>query len=90
MAYTYILRTVSGHYYVGSTDDIRTRLAYHRAGRVPSTRRYLPVTPVYIEEFETKSEAQSQEYRIKGWKSKKLIESMIKKSTNNMAPSSIG
>ncbi len=88
MAFTYILLTAKGSYYIGSTDDLYERFKRHRNGNVPSTRHKLPVTLVYVEEFSTKSEAQQKEYRIKGWKSKKLIESFIRKIT--MAPSSIG
>lgn len=92
MAYTYILRMANGRYYVGSTDNLDERLKRHRNGLVPSTKKCLPVGLVFAEIFETKDEAQSQEYRIKRWKSKKLIESLIRKSKNNivMAPSSIG
>ena len=44
MWYVYFLRLANGDIYVGSTNDLRRRVADHSAGRVVSTRRYLPVT----------------------------------------------
>lgn len=77
MAYTYILKTTVGGYYVGSTDDIEQRLAYHNAGKVFSTKNKLPVTIVFKEYYTTRAEAQKKEYKIKSWKSKKMIEKII-------------
>ncbi|MFA6099808.1 MAG: GIY-YIG nuclease family protein [Patescibacteria group bacterium] len=90
MAFTYILLTAGETYYIGSTNDIDERLKEHQNGRVKSTKSKLPVKLVYLEKFDTRAEAQKQEYRIKRWKSRKLIESLIRKSPNNLAPSSIG
>lgn len=89
MAFAYILLTAKNTYYIGSANDLQNRLDRHQSGQVKSTKNKLPIKLVYAEEFKTRSEAQKQEYRIKSWKNKKLIESLIKKSTN-MAPSSIG
>jgi predicted GIY-YIG superfamily endonuclease len=45
MKYVYILRSVEGeHFYVGVTDNLRTRLAKHNAGEVPHTSKYKPWT----------------------------------------------
>jgi len=43
MWYVYFLELRNGDIYVGSTDDLRRRIASHRQGRVTSTRLYLPV-----------------------------------------------
>jgi predicted GIY-YIG superfamily endonuclease len=41
--YVYILESHdSEHFYVGLTDDLRTRLAKHNAGEVPHTSKYKP------------------------------------------------
>lgn len=46
--------------------DINKRLATHNSGRgAKYTRARLPVSLVYSEEFETKSQALSREYFIK-------------------------
>src|SRR5258705_11097979 len=40
--YVYFLELSNGDIYVGSTDDLRRRLASHRQGRVVSTSKHLP------------------------------------------------
>jgi predicted GIY-YIG superfamily endonuclease len=44
MKYVYVLRSVGSgdRYYVGVTDDLRTRLKRHNAGEVSHTAKYLP------------------------------------------------
>lgn len=77
MAYTYILKTACNDYYIGSTDDLEQRLKYHKAGKVFSTKNKLPIQLVFKEYYNTKGEAQTKEYKIKKWKSKKMIERLI-------------
>ena len=43
MKYVYILESLdSQHFYIGITDDLRSRLAKHNAGEVPHTSKYGP------------------------------------------------
>jgi predicted GIY-YIG superfamily endonuclease len=43
MKYVYIITSlVDQHFYVGITDDLRSRLARHNAGEVPHTSKYKP------------------------------------------------
>jgi putative endonuclease len=43
MKYVYILQSAADeHFYVGITDDLRTRLAKHNAGEAPHTSKFLP------------------------------------------------
>ncbi len=43
MKYVYILHSVEGdHFYVGITDDLRSRLATHNSGAVPHMAKYKP------------------------------------------------
>ena len=43
MKYVYILQSIENeHYYVGITDDLRSRLAKHNAGEVPHTSKFSP------------------------------------------------
>ena len=44
MTYVYILRSVPhfDRFYVGVTNDLRTRLEKHNAGEVPHTSKYAP------------------------------------------------
>jgi len=41
--YVYFLELNNGDIYVGSTDDLRRRVASHRSGHVISTSKYLPL-----------------------------------------------
>lgn len=43
MWYVYFLELKNGDIYVGSTDDLRRRFAFHQNGHVTSTRSQLPV-----------------------------------------------
>ena len=43
MWYVYFLELKNGDLYVGSTDDLRRRLASHQQGNAVSTRSYRPV-----------------------------------------------
>ena len=42
--YTYILQSITDptRYYVGSTEDLHSRLKKHNAGEVPHTAKYCP------------------------------------------------
>ncbi len=42
MWYVYFLELSNGHIYVGSTNDLKRRVASHRDGKVTSTRPHLP------------------------------------------------
>jgi len=42
MWYVYFLHLANGDVYVGSTNDLKRRLAVHQAGRVVSTKAHLP------------------------------------------------
>ncbi len=43
MWYVYFLQLGNGDIYVGSTNDLRRRVEWHRRGRVNSTKAYLPI-----------------------------------------------
>lgn len=52
--------------YTGYTTDLEKRVATHNKGKgAKYTRSRLPVSLVYDEEFDTKSEAMKREYQIK-------------------------
>ena len=75
----YILRLRDGSYYVGSTKDLKSRLVYHQAKKVKSTKNKLPFVLLYTEDYISRSEAQTREYQIKKWKSREAIERLFKK-----------
>lgn len=68
MPFVYILRCADGSYYVGKTNDLRTRLAEHQSGvgaDYTSVRR--PVEMVYAEEHSTIRSAKNRELQLKRW-----------------------
>ena len=66
MFYVYILKCVDGSLYCGYTTDVEKRFEKHKSGKgAKYTRSHLPLEIVYIEEFETKSDALKRECEIK-------------------------
>ena len=71
----YVLRCRTGQLYTGCTTDLERRVREHNSGAGSRfTRSRLPVTLVYKEELESKSEALRRELAIKAMKrSEKLL-----------------
>jgi predicted GIY-YIG superfamily endonuclease len=64
--YVYILRCKDGSYYTGHAKDVEKRFEMHKKGRgARYTRMHEPEKLVYLEEFESRSEAMKRERRIK-------------------------
>lgn len=64
--FVYILLTERDTLYCGYTDDVKKRYQAHIEGKgAKYTRANKPVKLVWQKEFETKSEALKEEYRIK-------------------------
>lgn len=64
--YVYMLLTERNTLYCGYTDDVEKRFKEHLSGKgAKYTKANKPVKIVYTKEFDTKSEAQKEEYRIK-------------------------
>lgn len=80
--YTYMILTQDNTLYCGYTDDPSSRFEKHKAGTAAKyTRAHKPVKMVYLREFETKSLAMKEEYRIKHL-SRKEKESLIESKEN--------
>ena len=81
-AFAYILRCADGTLYSGWTDDTERRLKAHNSGSASKyTRSRRPVEMVYIERFDTKSEAMKREAALKKLSREQkleLIENYIK------------
>ena len=80
MHYTYIIRSVSSpdQVYVGSTSNLRKRLATHNAGKSPHTSKYRPWKLVFYCAFECEEKAKAFEIYLKShsgkaFTSKRLI-----------------
>ncbi len=83
MYFVYILKSiVNGSYYIGSCQNIETRLKQHNLGLVKSTKRYPPWIIVHNENFATLNEARAREKQIKSWKKRVAIERLIINSKN--------
>ena len=54
--------------YIGSTSDIKKRIAFHNAGLQRSTRTRIPFELIYNEEFPSKQEALRRERYLKSLK----------------------
>ena len=75
----YILKSVYySRYYIGHSKNIYKRLTEHNSGKVKSSKAYIPWEIVYIEKFDTKSEAYRRELQIKSYKSGKAFKELLK------------
>lgn len=72
MWYVYFLELSNQDIYVGVTSDLRERVATHQAGRVISTRPYLPVTLKSYVAVETEERARSLERYFKSGSGKAI------------------
>ena len=64
--YLYILKTLDDTLYCGIARDVLARFKEHKAGTgAKYTRSHKPQEIVYVDIFEDKSSAASEEYRIK-------------------------
>lgn len=79
MGYVYILQSIkTGVYYIGSSKDYQSRLKQHNAGRVTYTRNLRPWKLVFFQEYESIKLAKTIERRLKNYKSRKIIEKIVK------------
>ena len=70
--YMYILLCANGSYYTGSTIDLERRLTQHQNGEGANhTKKHLPVTLVYFEEYPRIDTAFYREKQVQGWSRKK-------------------
>ena len=73
--FLYILKSeTTNRYYVGQSGDVEARIAYHNANYSLALRNRGPWKLMYIEEFQTRSEAVKRERQIKSWKDRRMIE----------------
>ena len=83
MYFVYILfSSKSGKYYIGSTDNLESRLKHHNAGATPSTKSGAPHWELkYSEPLADRTSALKREIEIKRKKSKRYIEWLIRSSS---------
>jgi len=79
--FVYSLKSeTSGRYYVGQTQHLESRLAYHNANYSPALKNRGPWKLVYSEQYPTRSEAVRRERQIKRQKDRRFIESLLSAS----------
>ena len=84
MHYLYILRSrKDSQLYTGYTNDLRARIAKHKAGKVISTKSRLPVDLLYYESYVNEEDARERERYFKtGWGRayvRKILSNTLKK-----------
>ena len=78
MFYVYILQCADGDLYTGFTSRLDLRMGQHRAGKVRSTRRRLPVRLIFFEAYLMRSDAERREEYLKTSAGKKAIKFMLR------------
>ena len=73
LASVYILRSKSGRYYYGSTNDLARRLEQHRRGHTATTAKDAPWELVASKEMDSLESARMQERIFKKWKNPKRV-----------------
>ena len=66
MIYVYLLESASsGQRYVGTTNDLKRRLADHNAGKSPHTSKFIPWRLVTYVAFDDRVKAEAFEHYLK-------------------------
>jgi putative endonuclease len=77
----YILQSqATSRFYIGQTQDIEKRLAYHNANYSKALKNRGPWRLVHSEEYATRSEAMLRERQIKSWKDHAMIARLVSAS----------
>ena len=77
--FLYILKSKSTEkYYTGISANPEIRLSYHNSTEKGFTSRYRPWEIAFTKEYESKEIAHESELKIKSWKSRIMIERIIK------------
>ena len=63
--------------YIGYTNNLERRLYFHNKGIKGWTAKYIPWELVYLEEFDSKSDATKREKELKSYQGRKFIREEI-------------
>lgn len=78
MYYVYILQSQKNKkFYIGSTNNIERRLLEHNSGKTKSISNITPLSLVFKKEFETLKEARAIETKLKRFKNRNIIETIV-------------
>lgn len=68
MFYVYILKSKKDNKaYIGSTNDLRSRVKLHNNGKIFSTRLKRPLSLIYYEAYLAESDARRREQRLRNF-----------------------
>ena len=87
VGYLYILKSLKNQrFYIGSTDNLERRLIEHNSGSEKSkfTKNNRPFELVFSQEYESLKIARKIEYKLKSFKSRKIIEEIVKDGICNL------
>jgi putative endonuclease len=81
-AFFYILHSASANkFYIGhTTEPLEGRLRKHNSDHAGFTGIFRDWQVVYMEHYPSKIEAFARERKVKGWKSRKRIEDLVRSS----------
>ena len=70
MFYIYILQSTKDQsHYIGFTENLKSRIKQHNAGKSRYTKGHCPYILVYFEEYKLKKDAKTREIDLKKMKS---------------------
>lgn len=79
--YVYVLLSEKdGEFYIGSTNDLKRRIAEHRQGKNISTAKRLPLELIFYEAYPSESDAERRESYFKTAKGKTTLKQMLRDS----------
>ncbi len=78
MSCVYITLTSNNKYYLGGTNNLNRRIIEHSLGRTKSLKYLLPIKLVFVQEYPDIRTARKIEAKLKKFKSRKIIEQIIK------------
>lgn len=68
MFYVYILKSKKDDKsYIGSTNDLKSRMKLHNSGRILSTKLRRPLTLIYYEAYLAEGDARRREQKLKNF-----------------------
>ena len=85
MHYVYtLLSEQDGHFYTGSTNDLKRRFEEHTTGRVNSTKNRRPMKLIYYEACTNEEDARKRERYLKSGMGKKYLKNRLEKCLENL------
>lgn len=79
MFYTYVLLDKNRNFYIGYTEDLKSRFREHETGRVFFTKGKLPVTLIYYESGLNKYDSLAREKYLKSGPGRKFLKNRLKR-----------